>query len=149
MPVSGCGESDVLRCGQEGGKDLLQGSFAVAALLLSRLFCLTLLPANCCNARRSPIERTINVRRYHALRSAQDPGIEPRTFAKRFQKTGYRPWQGQFPAESTGRKGQREDHNFRNSENKLAYASAHTKRSRAKAGMTVQFLKYKMQDTSG
>ena len=109
---------------------------------------MTLTTQACCNACCSQTERTINARRNHhygLLKTLEgNPGLSQRDLAK---KLGVSLGKINFCLNALVAKGSLKINNFRNSDNKLAYAYLLTPSGvEQKARMTVQFLKYKVQE---
>lgn len=103
---------------------------------------------DCCNAYRSQIERTKmldETTHYGLLKTLEEnPGLSQRDLAK---KLGVSLGKINFCLNALVAKGSLKINNFRNSDNKLAYVYLLTPSGvEQKARMTVQFLKYKVQE---
>lgn len=102
----------------------------------------------CCNAPRSTIEHTRmldETTHYSLLKTLEEnPGLTQRDLAKRL---GISLGKVNYCLNALVEKGNLKINNFRNSENKLAYAYLLTPRGmEQKARMTVEFLKNKVQE---
>lgn len=114
---------------------------------MARSYSLTVSSQTCCNA-RSSTERTPmfdDTTSYGLLKTLEDnPSLSQRDMAKRL---GISLGKVNFCLNALVEKGCLKVNNFRNSENKLAYAYLLTPHGvDEKARMTVRFLKYKMQE---
>lgn len=103
---------------------------------------------DCCNAQRSPTEHTNmldDTTHYGLLKTLEEnPGLSQRDLAKRL---GVSLGKVNFCLNALVEKGSLKIKNFRNSDNKLAYAYLLTPRGvEQKARMTVDFLRIKVQE---
>ena len=103
---------------------------------------------NCCNQHRSSIERKHMLDKtthYGLLKTLEEnPGLSQRDLAKRL---GVSLGKVNFCLNALVQKGSLKINNFRNSDNKLAYAYLLTPQGiESRTRMTVEFLKYKIQE---
>lgn len=112
------------------------------------VLCLTPQGSGCCNAPRSTIERTRmldETTHYILLKTLEEnPGLSQRDLAK---KLGISLGKVNFCLKALVDKGSVKINNFRNNENKLAYAYLLTPSGiEQKARMTVEFLQMKVRE---